>query len=249
MSVAFLRPFFSALLIIAATGLLHTSAYAADSSTENPQRTITVTGQGKLKVKPDTASITAGVVTEADTAREALDKNTEKMQRVMHGFGKLGIAERDLQTSGFSINPIYVRPPRRSDGTRPDPRITGYRVSNSATVVVRDLTKIGGVLDKVVTLGANSVAGPSFFLDEPQEKLDEARLLAVADALRKVKLLAEAAGVELGHILTIREGSSFAAQPRRYLDRAGDMEMKADVPIAPGRQEINATVNLVIAIN
>ena len=114
---------------------------------------------------------------------------------------------------------------------------------------MRDLKKIGSVLDKVVTLGANSVNGPSFFVDKPEPLLDEARQEAVADALRKAKLLSEAAGVELGEIITIREGGGYAPQPKR-MHRAMAMEMDAGgaVPIAAGTQEIRATVNLVIAI-
>lgn len=215
---------------------------------EKPPRTIAVAGEGKVKTKPDTASISAGVVTEADTAREALDKNTERMQQVMQGLLEAGISQDDLQTSQFSVSPVYSRLSRKAGAPRVDPKIVGYRVTNTATAIIRDLTKIGGVLDKVIKLGANSVSGPSFFVDKPGPLLDEAREKAVADALRKARLLAKAADVQLGAIQTIREGGGYAPQPRR-MNRAMAMDMEAkSVPIAAGTQEIRATVNIVLTI-
>ena len=230
--------------------LLPTALARADHhANEKPPRTITVNGEGKLKVKPDTASVSAGVVTEAATAREALDNNTERMQQVMQGLLEAGISQDDLQTSQFSVSPVYSRLSRKAGAPRVDPKIVGYRVTNTATAIIRDLTKIGGVLDKVITLGANSVSGPSFFVDQPGPLLDEAREKAVADALRKARLLAKAADVQLGAIQTIREGGGYAPQPKR-MHRAMAMEMDAGgaVPIAAGTQEIRATVNIVLTI-
>jgi len=233
-----------------ATGVLFvpSAARAGHQAAEKPPRTITVTGEGKVKVKPDTASVSAGVVTEADTARAALDKNTERMLQVMGGLLEAGIAQDDLQTSQFSVSPVYSRPPRNPSGPRVDPKIIGYRVSNTATAIVRDLERIGSVLDKVVTLGANSVGGPSFFLDEPRPRLDEARKQAVADALRKAELLSAAAGVKLGEILTLREGRGYEPQPEMMRSKAMEMSSSA-VPIAAGTQQLRATVTLVIAID
>ena len=215
---------------------------------DKPVRTITVSGEGKVKTKPDTASITAGVVTEAPTAREALNKNNDRMQEVMAGMRDAGIAEDDLQTAQFSVSPMYSRPPRRPNVPSEDPKIIGYRVSNTATGIIRDLKKVGTILDKVITLGANSVSGPSFFINKPGPLLDKARKQAVADALRKADLLAQAADVQLGAIQTIREGGGYAPQPR-MMNRAMAMDMEAkSVPIAAGTQEIRASVNMVIAI-
>ncbi len=211
-------------------------------------RTITVSGEGKVKTKPDTASISAGVVTEATTAREALDKNNDQMQKVMAGMREAGIAEDDLQTAQFSVSPMYERPPRRPNGPSVDPKIVGYRVSNTVTGIIRNLKNVGPILDKVITLGANSVNGPSFFIHNPGPLLDAARKKAVADALRKADLLAQAAKLQLGAIQTIREGGGYAPQPRR-MNRAMAMDMEAkSVPIAAGSQEIRANVNMVIAI-
>ena len=224
------------------------SALADHHEGEKPPRTITVSGEGKVKTKPDTALISAGVVTEAATAREALNKNSDQMQEVMAGMREAGIADDDLQTAQFSVSPIYSRPTRKPGAPRVDPKIVGYRVSNTATGIIRDLKKVGSILDKVITLGANSVSGPSFFVDKPGPLLDEAREKAVADALRKARLLAQAAKVQLGAIQTIREGGGYAPQPR-MMNRAMAMDMEAKaVPIAAGSQEIRASVNIVLAI-
>ena len=215
---------------------------------EKQVRTITVSGEGKVKTKPDTASISAGVVTQGETAREALSRNNDQMQDVMAGMREAGIAEDDLQTAQFSVNPIYSRPTRKAGGPREDPKILGYRVSNTATGIIRDLKQVGPILDKVITLGANSVNGPSFYINKPGPLLDEAREKAVAEALRKADLLAQAAKVQLGEIQTIREGGGYAPQPR-MMNRAMAMDMEAkSVPIASGSQEIRASVNMVIAI-
>ena len=239
----FLAPILATVLFLPSTAVVRADHHADKA----PPRTITITGEGKLKVRPDTASISAGVVTQADTARNALDKNTERMQQVMNGLVELGIPKNDLQTSQFSVNPVYSRPPAKPGGLRLEPKIIGYRVSNTATAIVRELPRLGGILDKVVSLGANSISGPSFFIDKLEPLLDKARSKAVANALQKAKLLSRAAGVELGEIITIREGGGYA--PRSEMHRAMAMDMEAaQVPIAAGMQEIRATVILVIAI-
>ena len=109
------------------------SLWADHHEEEKPPRTIAVAGEGKVKTKPDTASISAGVVTEADKAREALDKNTERMQQVMQGLLEAGISQDDLQTSQFSVSPVYSRLSRKAGAPRVDPKIVGYRVTNTAT--------------------------------------------------------------------------------------------------------------------
>jgi uncharacterized protein YggE len=121
-------------------------------------------------------------------------------------------------------------------------------VQNQLTVKVRDLTALGGILDKVVTLGSNQLSGIRFSIDEPETLMDEARQDAVKDALRKAKLYAGAAGVSLGEIMSISESGTSMPQP--YY--AKDMMMRAEaasVPMAPGEQTLSANVTLVIKID
>jgi len=186
-------------------------------------------------------------VTEGKTAAEALAANTAAMERVFAGLGEAGIEKKDMQTSQFSVYPVYeeVRP---EDDRPHTPKIGGYRVQNQLTVKVRDLTALGGILDKVVTLGSNQLSGIRFSIDKPETLLDEARQDAVKDALRKAKLYAGAAGVSLGEIMSISESGYSAPQP--YY--AKDMMMRAEassVPMAPGEQTLSANVTLVIKID
>ncbi len=236
-------PAIPALLLAAA---LAVPAMAQDAASE-PQRTITVQGEGTVTAKPDTANVTAGVVSEAKTAREALTANNDKMANVVAGLKDAGIAEDDIRTSGFAVNPVYSRQPRQPDGTQKDPEITGYRATNTVSVTVRDLSTVGRTLDEVVTLGANNVNGISFYIDKPEGLMDEARTGAVEDALRRASVLAKAAKLNLGRIMTINEGGSYRPQPMMARMEAMDSG-GASVPVAPGTQEISANVTIVIEL-
>lgn len=232
----------------AALAVLVLAVPAANAQAASEQkRTITVEGEGSVSAKPDTASINAGVVAEAKTAREALSANTEKMNGVFDAIKAAGIVEDDIRTSGFSVNPVYSRPARKPDGTQDNPVITGYRASNNVSVIIRDLTKVGAVLDSVVTSGANNVNGVSFYIDNPQPLMDEARRAAVEDAVRRATILANTAGADLGPVLTISENGSFRPQPMMMRSMAMD-EAGSSVPVAAGTQEIRANVNIVIEL-
>ena len=154
----------------------------------------------------------------------------------------LGVADRDIQTSGLSINPRYNYEKNRSN-----PEIIGYTAANTVTVRLRDLEKAGAVIDQTVQSGANSLGGISFTFSEPQPLYDAARRDAVLQAKARAQLLADAAGVKLGRLLTIQDGYVSAPGPR---DMAVRMEMSAaaDVPIAAGESAVTATVSLVYEI-
>lgn len=231
----------------AVAAALMLAAPAAMAQAIEPKRTITVQGEGTVSAKPDTASVNAGVLAEAKTAREALSANTEKMTKVFDAIKAAGIKEEDIRTSGFSINAIYSRSPRKPDGTHEDPKITGYRASNNVTVIIRDLDNVGGVLDELVTAGANNVNGVNFFIENPQSLMDEARRIAVEDALRRATILAGTAGANLGPVMTINENGGYRPQP--MMMRAMDMAESAKaVPVAAGTQDITSNVNIVIEL-
>ena len=118
------------------------------------KRTISLSASGQVKVEPDLASISTGVTSEGETAREALDANTSAMKAVIDGLKSSGIDGRDIQTTNFSVSPRY----QHFKDRRP-PVITGYTVTNSVHIVVRDLKTLGTILDKVVTLGSNQIGG------------------------------------------------------------------------------------------
>ena len=148
------------------------------------ERTITVSATGTVEAEPDQARITSGVTTEATSAREALTGNSEAMTKVISELKAKGIDAKDIQTASFNVEPVIDY---SKDGQPPKTR--GYRVSNQVVVLVRDLGQLGAVLDDVITAGANQVQGLSFEVSKADTLKDEARKEAVANALRRAKLL------------------------------------------------------------
>lgn len=221
-------------------------APAALAADEQPRPRISVTGEGEASVSPDMAILTLSVTREAETARAALDANNEAMEKVITAMKEEGIAAKDLQTAGLTINPQYVYPDGKSD--QKEPRITGYQVTNTLTVRARDIAKIGSLLDRAVTLGVNQGGNIVFTNDDPSKALEEARRGAVADAMAKARTLAEAAGVELGKVRQISEHS--IAQPPMPL-RAKAMRMEAApaaVPVEAGENTYHVGVSMVFGL-
>lgn len=197
---------------------------------------IIVVGEGSVETAPDMATISLGVTTEAEDAAEAMSANSEATASVLDRVKAAGVAPRDVQTSGLSLSPNWARD--ESNGTN---SIVGFIASNQVTVRVRDLEALGGILDDVVRNGANTFNGLTFGLQDPDPVLDEARKDAVAEALRKAKLYAEAAGVTLGPIAELSEITSQSPQP--MYARGGAM-MEASVPVEEGEVSIAAEVTV-----
>lgn len=240
----FSRPVFG---IAAAAAIALSAANAAKAEDNAPREAvISVSGEGRSAVTPDMAVLSFSVVSDAKTAREALDANNKSMTDVLKALKEAGIAERDLQTSGFAINPQYQYPDNSDGGNKP-PVLIGYQVANALTIRVRDLAKLGGIIDQAVTLGVNQGGSIFFTNDKPEAALTEARKAAVADAIEKAKVLSEAAGVSLGRVVEISENSR-TPEPVPMM-RAMSKEYAADaVPVAAGENTYNVTVNVTFAI-
>ncbi|ACE92049.1 hypothetical protein AMC90_CH03105 [Rhizobium phaseoli] len=207
---------------------------------------ISVTGDGESSVAPDMAIVTLSVVKQAKTAREALDENNKAMKDVLDALKSGGIAERDLQTSGFSIQPQYNYP-QPVDGQQQQPQLIGYQTINAVTVRLRDLAKLGQVIDQSVTLGINQGGDIQFTNDKPEAAIEEARKDAVAEAVKKAKTLSEAAGVKLGRIIEINENEPRPLPQPAY--RATMMkEADAAVPVQAGETTYNVSVTVTFAI-
>jgi uncharacterized protein YggE len=184
--------------------------------------------------------IATGVTSEAPSARAALDQNTEAMTKVVEALKGDGIEPKDIQTANFSVGPIYEqRPYDRPDGK--PPAVVGYRVTNQVRITLRDTAKLGAILDKVVSLGANQIDSIEFGVSQPEALKDEARKLALKNVTDNAKLYAQAAGVTLGPILAITEEES-SYQPR-YMPSAATMEAKA-VPIEAGTAAVEVRVRV-----
>lgn len=225
------------LALVAAGGVAGISAGRAEAAEESKlQRTISVSATGSVVAKPDMARISSGVVSEAKTAREALTANTAAMQKLIAALKEAGIAPADLQTSSINVQPRYTH---YKDGHAP--RIDGYSVNNDLAVVVRDLKKLGDILDQLVTLGANQIGGLSFDVSTSEALRDEARKAAVGNARKRATLYAEAAGVQLGDVMSITEGTVHVVPRGPMLARAASMQ---SVPVEEGSQKIEVEVSM-----
>jgi uncharacterized protein YggE len=215
-----------------------TTTYAEEKA---PERTITVSATGTAEAEPDQARITSGVTTEALSAREALSANSESMTKVIAELKAKGIDGKDIQTASFNVEPVIDY---SKDGQ--PPKLRGYRVSNQVVVLVRDLGKLGDVLDDVITAGANQVQGLSFEVSKADALKDEARKEAVANALRRAKLLAAAAGAEVGQVMQMSEEVTSNGPVPYAAPRFAKAEMS--VPIERGTSTLEARVTVTWAL-
>jgi uncharacterized protein YggE len=230
-----------AVLVAGATSV----AWASDGA---PHPQIAVSGQGRAELAPDMAVLQLMVTREADTARAALDANSAAMAEVLEALRGQGIAERDMQTANFSIQPRYVYPSPKAQGENRTPRIAGYTVRNGLSVRVRDLAKLGAIMDQSVSLGVNEGGNILFTNDDPSAAIEQARTRAVKEAMGKAQTLASAAGVKLGRVLSISEHSGVPA-PIPVMRAEMVMASAADsVPVAAGENSYQVTVNVSYAI-
>lgn len=218
------------LCVVAACGADHKSDH----------RTLTVNGEGSAVVSPDIAHVYVAVVTEADTVSKAMTSNKTAMNNVFAVLTKAEIPGKDICTHSFTVSPKfkYVKDE--------EPKVVGHVVRNDLKVTVKNLDKVGSLLDSLTADGrANAVSGVVFDVSDKTKVTDEAREAAVKDALRRAKLIADASGVKLGKVLTINEGS--VQYPRLY---AADnvRSLSESTPVARGEQTFKASVGLVIQL-
>jgi uncharacterized protein len=202
--------------------------------------TLTVTGQGAVSAAPDEARVAVGVTTQARSAAIAMRDNGQAMAAVMARLAEAGIAAADLRTTALSLQPVWEYGSSR-DGTQ---RISGFVAANMLDVRVRDLDALGGVLDAALGDGANTLGGIAFAIADDRALRDAARRAAVADAMARAQVLAEAAGVTLGPVIEISEGGGGRPVPFARME----MAMADSVPVAPGEMSIEAQVTMTWAI-
>jgi len=191
---------------------------------------------------PDVASLSAGVVTQAADGNSAMRQNAQQMDKVMAAVKAAGIAERDVQTSGISLSPQY----RYAENEAP--KITGYQASNTLNLKVRDITKLGRVLDALAAQGANQINGPTFQIDEPGPVEDEARLAALKKAQARAETYATSLGMRVRRIVSISEsGGNFRPM---MMARMSAAPMAADVstPVAPGESTVSVNLDVVFEL-
>lgn len=201
---------------------------------------LSISAQGKASRVPDVATLSTGVVTQADDVSAALRANTERMNKLMAAVRDAGIAEKDIQTSGLNVNPQY-----RPDGKSPE--ITGYQVNNTVNLKVRDVANLGKVFDALVASGANQINGPSFEIDQPDEVYNEARRKALRAAQERARMYADSAGMRVRRIVSISEGGGFTPPPRPMM-RMVAMDHAESSPVSPGESTLNANLDVIFEL-
>jgi uncharacterized protein len=225
-----------AALFAAALSVASASAQTAEPKSPAATRIIVI-GEGKVNVAPDYAAISSGVTTTAKTVKEASDTNAKLMTAITAALLDAGIARKDMQTSQFSIEPIYTNATASTAA-----KLAGFRVSNQVSVLIRQLSQVGDVLDRLVKAGATDIGNIAFLVADPGKALDQAREAAFANARRKAELYARAAGVTLGHVTWITESSNYQVLP------TGIEAEKSTIPPAPPIQSGEETLQAVITV-
>lgn len=203
--------------------------------------TLNLNTQAEIKQAPDIATVSAGVVTTARTAKAAMEDNARRMTAAFAALKAAGIADRDLQTSGVNLSPQYDYQPNQR------PRVTGYQVSNTVTARVRRLDTLGPVMDAIVAQGVNQINGPTFGIDDPEAALDKAREQAMAKAMARAELYARASGMRVKRVLSISESGGYQPpQPMPMMMARAAMDAQVEsTPVAPG--EVSLSIQLSLA--
>lgn len=236
----------AALLVPAGVGapavMARQEATPAATAAPNPvfPATVTVSGQGTVNVPPDTATVTVGIDVIRPDLAAAQDEAARQATAIIEAVRAQGIEGRDIQTANYSVSIL------RDYSENGDPtQITGFEVMNQVNVTIRDVAAVGDLLDAVIGAGANSIWGITFFVDDPRPFATEARRLAVEDATEKARQLAEAAGLGLGRVVSIAEGTGMVPPPMP-MGRGGGMAADAAMapPIEAGSSQILVDVSM-----
>lgn len=198
--------------------------------------TLTLNVEGRATRAPDVAEVSGGVVTTAATASAAMAENATRMTAVVAAVRKAGIAERDIQTAGLSLQPQY-----KYENNQP-PVLTGYQATNTVNLRIRKIADTGKLLDTLVNVGANQINGPNFRVEDSEAALDEARLAAVKTAKARAELYAKATGLRIKRIVTLSESGGFQPGPQPMMMKMARDSEAASSPVVPG--EVALTINL-----
>ncbi len=218
------------------------AAGAGPVATNQLPRTITVVGDGTVNIKPDVARANIGVEVLNASVDDAAVENNRVTTQVLAALKEMGIAEEDIQTSGYSVFSERYSP----DGS-PSTEVQ-YRVTNTVNVLIRDLDQVGAVLDASIKAGANSIYGVEFLLDDPTTARSAARKLAVENAAATADELAGLAGVNVGRIISISEvigssGGIYSNQFTQFSTGVGGARM--DAPIEPGQLRLTMQLQVI----
>lgn len=236
-----------ALSITAVPGLAQSSSAATMPASHAAMFTgagtaLAISARGEAQRVPDIAKLSSGVVTQAADAEAAMQANAEQMTSVVAAIRKSGIAERDIQTSGVSLNPQY----RYADDQPPS--ITGYEARNSVDITVRDIGDLGSIIRILTGVGANQINGPSFEVDDKESAYDEARRAAIDTARARATMYAETLDMKVLRIVSISEGSGGFGPPMPMMAMGRMEKSSADTPISPGENTLSVELDVVFEL-
>lgn len=237
----FLFPALLAVAVGAAAGSAHAQQPTSAAQASQTGTLLSVSAQGESKRVPDVATLSTGVVTQAADSSAAMQANAQQMNRVMAAIREAGIAERDVRTSGISISPRY----RHTENEAP--QINGYEARNTVNVTVRDISKLGQVMDVLVASGANQIHGPQFEIGEPEEAYNEARRAALEIAQARAALYADTLDLQVRRIVSISEGGGFMPPPMRMM-AARAMDSAESTPVSPGESTLSVNLDVVFEL-
>lgn len=198
--------------------------------------TLELSAYGEVKATPDTADITLGVQTQARTAADAAGQNAREMGRVMTAIRAAAVADRDIQTAGLHVEAQYA------EGDNQPRRLTGYQASNTVTVTVHDLARLGAVLDASVAGGVNQVNGVELRLADPQAAEDAARTQAISRLQTKAELMARASGYRISRLVRLSDGGG-EVRPMAQGYRSMAMRAPVATPVSAGDLTVRVDVS------
>ena len=233
-----LRPgLLAALLTLGPLSAAHAQAAAPAAESLFHATTLNLSAYGERKLRPDMATISLGVTTEASTAALALSDNAARMNQVMAALNAAGAPPKDIRTSGLNLNAQYAY-----EQGQP-PRLTGYRAADQVTVTVHDLTKVGAIADATVGAGANQVNGISFGLADPTAAANAAREEAVRALAAKAELYARATGYRVARLVSLSEGGGVEGyRPQPLTVTAQARIQNVPTTVAPGELTVRVDI-------
>ena len=225
--------------LLVSSALMAASAVPAFAQAAEQQPTLSLSASADVRVDPEFASVSSGVVTRAETAQAAVRANADAMSGVFQSLRRAGVDSDDMQTSQLSVSPVYAD--RREPG-QIELNIIGYEARNTVTAKVRDTDRVGQVIDAMVAAGANNINSVSFGAENTDEALNQARRNAIASLLDKAALFADAGGFELCGIRRMGEDYARAPQPVMMSARFAE-DSGASTPVSAGQLTLTASVN------
>jgi len=253
--VFFKKGYALAVILVAGTVVFFVGqlSYQQKALDQQNQNQITISGEGKVYAKPDVAIISLGVTTQGTTVADVTKNSTDKMNAVIDTVKKLGVEDKDIETTNYNLSPRYETQPVVYNMMYPttpvrgsSQEIVGYTLDQNIQVKIRDFTKIGDIISQSTAAGSNLVGSLQFSIDNPEQYREQARAQAIVKAKANAKNLAKESGVKLGRIINVYENyNPYYATASKAVGMGGGVAESAPMPtIEPGQQEVNVTINL-----